>query len=235
MSYKIGKLKIVENRVIELGESTNSMIISTNGVLDTNLYDDITSIENWCLYGDLLCSDVLQVRDRVKEILDVVSWSGLNDAEKEIVIELFLKETNKPDSTSDTEKVMYLMGKGYSLIQAQIRLMQAYGDYHIREIKACADRASSEKLYVVIAKYLSLADAADLIKITHKLFDLYKSQGIRGILDGNAGEGLFDFLESTVGTSFETTGLIQQGYSLKSGTYSSFIGELMDILRNGNY
>lgn len=235
MSYKIGKIKTVQNNMIEVGGSANPTFISTNGVLDTNLYDDITSIENWFSYGDLLCTDILQIRDRVREILDVTGWSGLTNAEKDIVITLFLKETNKADNVSDTEKVMYLMGRGYSLAQAQSKLMQAYADYHIKEIIACTNRANSEKLYVVIAKYLSLADASDLIKITHKLFDLFKSQGIRGTLDGNVGEGLFNFLESTVGTSFETTGLTQQGYTLKTGTYSSFINELMDILRNGNY
>jgi hypothetical protein len=235
MSYKIGKLKTVQTNMIEVGGSANPTFVSVNGALDVNLYDDITSIENWLLYGDLLCTDILQVRDRVKEILDVSGWTGLTNTEKDVVITLFLKESNKADNVSDTEKVMYLMSRGYSLAEAQSRLMQAYGDYHVKEIHACANRANSEKLYIAIAKYLSLTDASDLIKITHKLFDLYKSQAIRGTLDGNAGEGLFNFLESTVGTSFETTGLTQQGYILKTGTYASFITELMDILRHGNY
>ena len=69
----------------------------------------------------------------------------------------------------------------------------------------------------------------------HKLFDLFKSQAIRGTDDGNAGEGLFNFLESTVGTSYENAGLEEQGYTLKTGTYSEFITELMDVLRHGIY
>lgn len=236
MSHKIGKIKIDRTILAAQGEQVNPPIISTGGTLDLSIYDDITSIENWVEYGDVLCTDTLQVRDRIKEELDVISWSGLTNTQKDIIIEYYLKETSKDDATSNTEKVTYLMtSKGYSLPQAQGALVQAYGSYHPKEVQACNKRASVEKLYEVIAKYLTLADAGDLIKISHKLFDLYKTQAIRGTQDGNAGEGLFDFLESTVGTSYETTGLEQQGYTLNTGTYSEFIAELMDVLRNGNY
>jgi hypothetical protein len=177
----------------------------------------------------------MQMRERVRDIVDTVSWSGLTSTEKDIVIDLYLKETNKDENTSNNEKVAHLMGKGYSLPQSQGALYKAYSKHHIKEIASCAKRGNSEQLYIVISKYLSLADAGDLIKITHKLFDLYKTQGIRGINDGNAGEGLFDFLESSVGTSYETSGLEQQGYTLNTGDYNSFITELMDVLRNGNY
>lgn len=236
MSYKIGKIKTLRTTLASPGEQIDSPFIVTGGTLDLNLYDDITSIENWDNYGNILCTDILQVRDRIKEELDVISWSGLTNTQKDIVIKYFLKETAKDDSTSNTEKAVYLMtSKGYSQLQAQGVLIQAYGSYHPKEVYACNKRASTEKLYEVIAKYLTLADAGDLIKITHKLFDLYKTQAIRGTQDGNAGEGLFNFLESTTGTSYETTGLEQQGYTLNTGTYSDFITELMDVLRHGNY
>lgn len=235
MSYKIGKLKVIPNGIIEVGQVVDPTIISVSDSLDTNKYDDITSIENWVLYGDILCTDKLQLRSRIKDKLNELTWSGLTNTEKEVVIDYYLKETSKSEDDANTEKVMYLLGVGYNMSQAQSRLIKSYADYHLWEISSCSKRANSEQLYVVIAKYLSLTDAGDLIKITHKLFDLYKTQGIRGINDGNAGEGLFDFLESTVGTPFETTGLLQQGYVLRIGTYTSFIDELMDVLRNGNY
>jgi hypothetical protein len=233
--YKIGKIKTDRVNVAVPGESVDAPLIVSSGSLDLTKYDDITSIESWNQYGDILCTDCLQIRDRIKYHFELVSWSGLTGTEKDIVINLYLKESYKDDNTSNTEKIMHLLGKGYSMAQAQGTLIKSYSEYHIREVVACASRANSEQLYIVIAKYLTLADAGDLIKITHKLFDLYKSQGIRGTLDGNAGEGLFNFLESTPGTSYETTGLQQQGYSLNTGNYTTFITELMDVLRNGNY
>ncbi len=233
--YKIGKIKINRTNIANPGETVDAPLIVSNGSLDLTKYDDITSIESWDEYGGILCTDCLQIRDRIKYHFELVSWSGLTSPEKDIVINWYLKESYKDDDVSNTEKVIYLMSKGYTLPQAQGILIQAYSIYHIREVNACSKRANSAQLYVVIAKYLSLTNASDLIKITHKLFDLYKSQGIRGTLDGNAGEGLFDFLESTAGTSYETTGLQQQGYTLNTGNYTTFISELMDVLRNGNY
>lgn len=235
MTYSIGKIKVERTTIATYGDQIDAPVIATTQSIDTNLYDDITSIESWYQYGDILCTDILQTRDRIKGIVNSGTWSGLTNNEKEIVIELYIKKDDVDEDTYNTNKVMYLMSQGYSLSEAQGRLIKAYGSYHTKEVRACNIRANCEKLYEVIAKYLTLSDAGDLIKITHKLFDLYKTQAIRGTEDGNAGEGLFNFLESTVGSSYENAGLEQQGYVLKTGTYSEFITELMDVLRHGNY
>ena len=235
MTYSIGEIKVQRTTLAGVGEQIDSPIISTTQSLDLNIYNDITSIGSWYQYGDTLCSDFLQVRRRIRNIVNSVTWSGLTDSEKDIVISLYLKEDSVTESTYNGYKVAYLMGKGYTLTQASGILIQSYANYHVREVNACLKRANSEMLYVVIAKYLTLTDAGDLIKITHKLFDLFKSQAIRGVNEGSAGEGLFDFLESTVGTSYENSGLEEQGYTLNTGTYTEFITELMDVLREGNY
>ena len=236
MGYKIGKIKTERTTIATIDEQVDAPIISTTGTLDTTIYDDITSIENWVQYGKNICTDYLQVRDRLLVELNNISWSGLTNNEKDIVIEYYLRETSKDEVTMNTDKVTYLMTeKGYSQLQAQGTLIQSYSAYHLNEINSCAKRGNSEQLYIVIAKHLTIIDAADLIKITHTLFDLYKSQAIRGTDDGSAGEGLFNFLESTVGSSYETTGLEQQGYTLNTGDYTSFVSELMNVLRNGNY
>jgi hypothetical protein len=235
MTYSIGKIKEERTMVALPGDLVTKPIISTTQSLDLNIYNDITSIENWYDYGDVLCTDILQTRDRIKSMVDNITWTNLTSSERDLVIDLYLKETNVNENTYNTYKVGHLMSKGYTLDQSRYLLFQAYGDFHVREVKACEKRCRSEKLYKVIAKYLTLADAGDLIKVTHKLFDLYKSQAIRGTLDGNAGEGLFNFLESTPGSSYEFAGLAQQGYTLNTGSYDDFITELMDILRHGNY
>lgn len=236
MTYKIGKLKEERTTMVGYGEVIDPSIIVVSGsTLDTTKYDDITSIESWDKYSTMITTDYLQTRERIRVMLDDIAWTGCTINEKYIVIKYYLKESLKTSSDSDSEKIQFLMGEGLSLDESKIFLIKAYSVYHIKEIDACNKRSNSESLYEVIAKYLNLTDAADLIKITHKLFDLYKSQAIRGLNDGTAGEGLFDFLESTVGSSYETSGLEQQGYTLNTGDFTSFISELMDVLRNGNY
>lgn len=219
--------------MIIIGNKNTNLSISDN--LDLNIYDDITSIENWVIFESDLNKDTLYIRERIRNILDTISWSGCTNTEKDIVIKYYLKETNKTQSESDTEKIVYLMGLGYTQQQAIGFLIQSYSVYHLLEIDSCNKRGNSTKLYDIIGKYISISDAADLIKITHKLFDLYKTQAIRGTTYGTAGEGLLDFITSTPNTSYEFSGLEQQGYVLNTGDYNSFISELMDILKNGNY
>jgi len=228
---KLGYKKNPDDIII--GELNTNLIISEN--LDLNLYNDITSIQNWVLFEPELDKDVLYIRERIRESLNIIGWSGCSNTDKDIIIKYYLKETSKTESESDTEKVIYLMSKGYSLNEAQGLLIKAYADFHILEIDACYKRANSSKLFTIIGKYLSVPDASDLIKITHTLFDLYKTQAIRGTTYGTAGEGILDFIMSTPGTSYEFTGLEQQGYVLNTGNYNDFINELLDVLKFGNY
>ncbi len=216
-------------------EPKDAFVVVNSGDTIPTDYTDVSSVQYWVDYGSSLCTDYLQLRERVRGILDVIGWTGITNSEKYIIIGEYMKESSKDDTTANTEKISFLMGEGYTMSEAQGLLIKSYASHHLKEVNACLQRANSEKLYMVIAKYLTLDDAGDLIKITHKLFDLYKTQGIKGVNDGNAGEGIFDFLESSVGTSFETSGLEQQGYTLNTGDYNSFISELMDVLRNGNY
>lgn len=235
MGLKIGKLKYDITTMVGTDDDVMSPIVLIDGDLDLINYDDITSISSWVKYYDSLCTDRLQLRLRIIEILNTQTWSGISDEERDIVIKYYLKETSKSDSVANEEKVIFLMGKGFSFGEVQGLLIKSYSIYHLMEIESCYSRANSAKLFEVIAKYLTLVDAADLINITHKLFDLYKTQGIRGVNDGSVGAGLFDFLESTVDTMYETSGLQQQGYVLNTGDYTTFISELMDVLKYGNY
>lgn len=224
------------SKKINEGESNmDAFVVVFDGDTPPANYIDFNGIENWINYGKSICSDDLQLRDRILQLVNTITWSSLNDAEKDIVISFNLRETAVDDATYNTNKITYLMGKGNSLEESKIILLKSYAEFHIKEVVACKKRSDSEKMYEIIAKYLQLSDAGDLIKITHKLFDLYKTQAIRGTEDGNAGEGLFNFLESTVGTSYENSGLEEQGYTLNSGTYTEFITELMGVLREGKY
>lgn len=224
------------SKKINEGESImDAFVVVFDGDTPPANYIDFNGIENWINYGKSICSDELQVRYRISQLVNTITWSGLSDGEKDIVISYNIREDAVDEDTYNTNKITYLISKGNSLEESKIILLKSYAEFHIKEVIACKKRSDSEKMYEVIAKYLKLIDAGDLIKITHKLFDLYKSQAIRGTEDGNAGEGLFNFLESTVGSSYENSGLEEQGYTLNSGTYTEFITELMSVLREGKY
>ena len=61
-------------------------------------------------------------------------------------------------------------------------------------------------------------------------------QAIKGINDGDVGVGLFDYIESTVGTIYENAGLASKAYPMVNGDTdeANLVYELMDIFRNGN-
>lgn len=221
----------IEKDSIDLGS------INTNIVLQETLqegYNDISSIEN-AFYNEHAFTDYLQLRSFINDIITTKTWSGLTPAEKDITIETFARGNGVTLNTDNTNKVIYLMGKGNTQTQAIGILNNAYSVFHIKEIEACVKRANSPKVFSVVNKYLSITNASDFIRTTQTLFGLFVTQGIRGVNDGEAGEGLFDFIESTVGTTYEFMGLAQSNYPLNTGTIQDFITELMDILRHGKY
>jgi len=73
------------------------------------------------------------------------------------------------------------------------------------------------------------ATAARLISV----HDLYKNWGIKGIREGNAQEGLWDYLYSHAGTSFEGDGLLESGYTPRSGTLEDVRTRVLKYLEEG--
>ena len=188
-------------------------------------------------YGNpKLAIDYLKARDLAKdEMVYQGGWSSLVDEDKDTIIAFFLDDPAMTREQNDGSKVMYLMGKGYSQAQAIGELGMAYSRHNVKEIEACHKRANSVAIRVVLLTYLQIIDAADFTRVTKDLIALYTTRGIKGVNDGTSGEGLFDFIEGTVGTGYETAALRDQGYSLKVGTFSELETKFMDILRNGNY
>lgn len=181
--------------------------------------------------------DYLKARDLARDEMVVQGgWNALSDVDKYEIILLFLDDPAFDRATNDANKVGFLMSKGLTLQQAQMYLVQAYSSHNVLEIEACAKRANSEAIRNILISFLSINDAADFTRVTKDLIALYSTKGIKGINDGTSGEGIFDFIESTSGTTYETAGLAEQGYVLNGGApYSILITGLMDILRNGNY
>lgn len=200
--------------------------------------DETSNLLKWRDHGLFACTDCLQFRAYVTEVMNTKTWATLLDEEKDFIIESYIREDGVTSQDDATRKVTHLMTvHGMSLPEAKLKLQTVWANFHKKEIDACKKRAGSHTIFLVLAKYLSIVDAADFTNIIESPYYMYTTQGIRGVNDGEIGEGLFDFIESTPGTIYETAGLAEQGYVMANGDpdMTNFIADLMDVLRNGNY
>lgn len=236
MSHRLGKIKQIRNTIVLEGESVDPEFI-IGETIDTNLYDDITSIENWDIYGLKVCTDFLQVRSRIVDEINIKGgWTGLTNTEKDVCITYCALATGVSINDDNMNKVIYLTTtKGLSQPQAMGYLLQAFAQYNSKEIECCSKRITSSRLFETIGMFLSTSDGADFVKITQNLAYLYQRHAIMGVNEGVSGEGLFDFIQSTPGTQYEFAGLAQQGYTINNGTITDLINGIMDVLKNGNY
>jgi len=142
------------------------------------------------------------------------------------------------DAGANTDKVTHLVTvHGKSPSDSVTELQKAFAKNHVRDIQSCRARLDSVTLYEIIGKYLSFIDAKDFFQTVRNLYIDYKDQGIKGTKDGMVGVALFDFIESTPKTIFESAGLSSKGYDMQNGDAdaSNFVADLMTVFRNGIY
>lgn len=178
-------------------------------------------------------SDYLQYRDAVKNILNIKTWTGLDDYEKQDVIDLHLKEDAKSYEDSDTEKGVFLMSEGVSLEDVPHELKHSYTVHHLKDKEACFSRGECLEIYEVILTYLSPLDAVTFYDVATTLIERWKSEGLKGLNDYSSKKGLFDWVESTNG--YESFGLSGQGFTYIKGDEAEFIEKFMEIARLGYY
>ena len=185
------------------------------------------------------CTDYSQLRSRVREQLNIKTWLLLSDEEKNFIIEINLKEDALSSSQDAANKIQHLIQAGLCTDNesARLYLVECWSEHHIREIEACRSRATTPKIHAVVMKYISIVDASDFFFTVDTLFSAFEKQGIKGITEGHPNVGLFDYIESTIGTVYEFAGLKSKGYSMLTGDLdeTNLIADLMGILRDGEY
>ena len=214
-------------KILQDGEETPS------GYLDKT--NDLLA---WKESGEQATSDFLQFQSYVEEVADGLLWSSLTNEEKEFLIDYYLKANTTTREADNLQKITYLITtKGMTQAQAEDYLRQSWANYHIKEIESCKRRSESKEVYLVISTYLSFQEASDFVRTIETPLYMYATQGIRGIEEGNTIEGLFDFIQSTPGTIYETAGLNEQGYTMLTGDtdVTNFKADLLNVLRLGNY
>jgi hypothetical protein len=195
-----------------------------------NGYSDITSIENWYTYGNNTGKDWKFIRNEIKTLMfskagsSLENYSNLNTNEKIIVAELFLvpEALRTPFFTSKQD------------YENSIR-------YNINSIKSRNNRYTS----ALSLFYLNLlkSDVNNIIKdlqsavttnVYANLIDNYIYYGIDGTRF-DTDPGIFDYLESTVGTMYENEGLSSRITNMTAEQKQEFIDSVLDIMEFGNY
>lgn len=188
-------------------------------------YADITSIQHWDDFGINIANDYLVVKFEIRDIVDIKKWSGLTNTEKDLAIKYYAY-------TDPTAMVIHLMmTKGWSLAQAQAYILQSWHIHHGHVVETCKQRWFYVK--IIVAQYLSFADAEDLFDTCENLVYQYTELGRLGKDYNDNNDGIMDYLMSTHG--FTGQGLEENNYTLLKGTWSEFKTELSKVLVCGIY
>lgn len=199
-------------------------IIISGSTIPTE-YADISSINNWHLYGKLIANDYLCYKNAIKNIVIDMGWSNLSNDEKDLAIQYY-------SYTNPTDVVIHLMTtKGMTQQQAQLYLIQAWHRHHGYVVNSCVERWYYVKL--VVPMFLSFTDAEDLLNTVEPLVFTLTSMGRHGVNYGDKKEGIMDYIEST--NAFQGQGLKESGYTLLQGTWDDFITQLKNVLVEGIY
>ncbi len=170
-------------------------------------YGDISSITNWDLFGIKL-KDFNFVRDRIKEITDLIGFDNLTTDEKVISAKYFVVGKTDRDSVL-TEEEQYVY---WSTLVSESQISRF-------------KRWEEAKKY--ISYKLTPANSSDLAKSTSELCNDYINYNIiTKVKDGIS--GLFDYLRGV-------EDFINNGYPSKLYWTQQDQNMIMDILENGNY
>jgi len=202
----------------------NISFIISNNIYESN-YHNITSIENWNNYGIISGCDHMQVKQGIVGILEEITWSSLTSIEKDITINYFAYQ-------DEIDPFLYLVyEKGMSFDDAKKYLVKSWHSHHKLLIDCYRERWYQVKL--IVATYLSFADAQDLFNHANLLIYSYTEAGIVGKNYNDNIDGLLDFIESTNG--YTNNGLREKQYNVYNNDWDIFINKLKDILVYGNY
>ena len=170
-------------------------------------YEDVSSITNWDNFGGRV-KDFNYVRDRIKELTDLVGFNNLILEEKIISAKYFVVgKTDRDTALTEEEQYNY-----WSVLVTESQ-------------QSRFNRWEEAKRY--ISYKLSPINSSDLAKSTSELCNDYINYNIiTKVKDGIS--GLFDYLKGE-------GDYINNGYQSKTYWTQQDQDKLMDILENGNY
>ena len=233
MSWKIGKIKIQRTTCVQPGEVVDPYLIVTQDDLDTNLYDDVTSIDEWFNISEY---DYKFTRRRIQELVPQSDDDWLNLTLNDKFIISSLKATS-------LDRVREVLGSDMNSIMST---------FDQKSQKCREMRFSFFKS--ILLNNVERIDAISILQILEQdnLISSYIIQGIEGTLDNDPIEGLFNFIESTplshyvgqgvdiIGNDlgkYETSGILTRNLSFQPSSQiynnNDLVTSLMNCLRYG--
>lgn len=208
-----------DNRLYQLDELGRPMLLLYLSLPDNKLpiiivndsenhveYDDISTITNWNVLGELLGKDYIYVRERIRDILTEKTFDVCDAEEKLIVSKLFLTTPEQRTTmlTLEEEKKCW-------------------------DELATAAKASREKRWEVVRRkisfYLTTSEGIDLYTTTRDLSLDYKDANIPSLVCWITNSAMPE-----LGIDYTTTGFAQKPY------YTTELRDMIvDILVEGNY
>lgn len=219
---KLGAFKLDNIPVSELQSySTNDLNGNPAYIFAENLsssYADITTIENLSEHGHHTGRDYKFIRSEINTLYDSSTWSELSDDEKSVCSIYFICS---PTEAADVHDVPTRV---------------AYGElFHINSVESRMKRIS--RAMSEARTRIQQSDVQELIDDleSSNLLDTYITFGREGTIEGDP-EGLFDWVESRAGTSFDGIGMSSKSYTVEGySDMSDFTVYIMDIIKTGNY
>lgn len=218
---KIGELKEKQTKVFEPGEiHSPNYVFSIN--IDLNLYNDISSCNNWHLIGSNIY-DYIYVRTQIKLYISGTTFDSLSEIDKEIVI--------KYCATDSTTIITHYMMQGMSQADATYIYITNRSVDIKNAAESCSKRITSPTYIKYIIMFLPEETAQQFLDATRNFSLDYQSAALFGNMYGDGRDGIMDYIDGT--GSYVGGGL--RNYTTYVGTdINQLIFLLNDLLINGN-
>lgn len=203
-------------------------------------WEDITSIENWDLYGRYVGGkDHIWMQRRIAEQLqlkagatDVDKWDNCTIDEKNIILK-YNQFKGVPGGDEDTAKVTHLLttGQASDVSDAARWLRHNHAVSVTKTRPAARARVEGDRIIEAIIKYLDPHDTDQLLSTMSAYLTGYKDYVLVGtVIPGNE-PGLWDYINSTdIYGGPPASGLVEEGWVTQTGTLNDLRDALNDIL-----
>jgi len=183
----------------------------------TSGYVDVNKIESWNRYGQLSGKDYKYVREKIKNLAANNGWNNLTLNQKTIAANWFAVNQSKRSEIYTIEE------------QVQLGLNFHLSSIAARELRF---RKASMEVYNRLPKTEVDVIVQDIKN--DNLAENYIQYGVEGTNSGDPA-GLFDYVNATLGTIYQLTGIAAQDIHPIEITKQRLISKLIDIVKNGNY
>ncbi len=221
MKFAVKNIDGIQNTV--KGKLRYYFTVEDSYDFSANIATNVTDLSLFELFNQYNRLDYKHIRDYSKIMVQETPFSAMTLGEQTKMV--------KYRSVDDATLIGFYMAQGMTLLQAKERVLTEYMEHSFKFVKACDIRWNAAK-YVTIG-YLSFSDAIHFVRATRDLVEDMLRYGILGTDDGDADDGIMNYIEST--GEWAGMGLAEQGYVTSVGTINDLVNDLVKTFRYGYY